>query len=1010
MLSLAWARLRYRPARWLLVGLGVAAAAVLPVLGQGSATVVASQALRHGVAELDPGQRSLIVSYAGLRLPPADLAAMDRQARDRLTGLSAGPARGELLYMRLADDAGGTYFFGAAENLPGTVRITEGRPPASCTPTRCEVVIVGDGTPRIDPALGLVVVGRATRTDPLLLTGTFDPGHDAPLLLADGVGAAAGLEALAAFPRSYGWVTPIDLDRVGRLGVAGYLARSAHVGDDLRRWRSGLALTAPDDVLRAEDARAQRSARRFTLLGGAATALLLGFAAIGAIGLRRDHGAVVALLRRRGASRPAAGLLTATESVVPVALGTAAGLLAGAALAGWLAARAGLPGWPTALAAVRAATSPALLGAATAAAVVAVTLGWPATTTVRAAWRAVDVFVAAGVVTGVLAVARGSVTAGGLGERTDPVLLALPVIAVVCGGLLVGRAWPVVVGAAGRLFPHRWLGARLGLFGALRRPLRPVATAAFLAAATGIVVFAGAYQATLRQGAVDQAAYAVPLDARISTGQNLERPLDVASPERFAATVPGAAVYPVLRAAAGVKVNAAESLAADVIGMDPAALPRVRSWDRIVGGADGGDAARLIAAPPAARSGIVVPGGTRTLSFAVSGDVAQTSITAWLRSGDGRDTNLALRPDGARLVAGLPPAALPAPVRLFALTLAESTDYATLHQHKLGEGGTAAAVLSGRVVLGPPHFTDATGADPAGAWTGWGSTGADVAVDGDGLAIGYRFGGARIVVRAGTLAPAPIPVLADPVTAAAAGGGTLQLTVNAGEPLTARVARVIPRFPTAGTRFVVADEAALADALDAREPGTGAVGELWLSAPDGHAAALGQALAAAPYDRLSVDLRQVRQDRLASDPLARGAAGLLTASALLTLLVALVALVLLVVAERRDESAELYAWESDGVAPATLRLALFARAGAVVAVAVPGGVLIGLALSGVTTRMVEVTAVGTAPTPPLTPAVGLPWIAAVVATGVLTGLAACAAVAAAALRERLPRRPEEDPR
>src|SRR5213078_881645 len=191
------------------------------------------------------------------------------------------------------DDAGGTYFFGAAENLPGTVRVTEGRPPASCTPQRCEVVIVGDGTPRIDPALGLVVVGRATRTDPLLLTGTFDPGHDAPLLLADGVGAAAGLAALAAFPRSYGWVTPIDLDRVGRLGVAGYLARSAHVGDDLRRWRSGLALTAPDDVLRAEDARAQRSARRFTLLGGAATALLLGFAAIGAIGLRRDHGAVV---------------------------------------------------------------------------------------------------------------------------------------------------------------------------------------------------------------------------------------------------------------------------------------------------------------------------------------------------------------------------------------------------------------------------------------------------------------------------------------------------------------------------------------------------------------------------------------------------------------------------------------------------------------------------------------------------------------------------------------------
>jgi hypothetical protein len=280
----------------------------------------------------------------------------------------------------------------------------------------------------------------------------------------------------------------------------------------------------------------------------------------------------------------------------------------------------------------------------------------------------------------------------------------------------------------------------------------------------------------------------------------------------------------------------------------------------------------------------------------------------------------------------------------------------------------------------------------------------------DSLAIGYQFTGSRIIVRAGGDATeAAIPVLADPATAARATNGILQLVVDANQPIAARVVRVVPRFPTAGTRFVVADAAALADALDAREPGTGSIQELWLSAPDTQVRNMDRALRSAPYDRLGVDLRLARQDSLTSDPLARGAVSLLTYGALLALAVAMVALVLLVVAERRDESAELYAWESDGVSPRTLRLALFARAVAVVAAAVPGGLLVGLLLSRITTSLVTMTAVGTTPVPPLALTVGPAWMAAVVAVGVVIGLAAAGAVAAAALREPLPRRPEESP-
>ncbi|HKT06144.1 MAG TPA: hypothetical protein VJT31_42095, partial [Rugosimonospora sp.] len=270
----AWARLRHRPARWLLVALGVAVATVLPVLAENSAAIVAAQAVRYGVAQLDPGQRSLIASAYGQRLTPAQVGRLDTEVRKELAPLAATPPRAELLYGRLATGANTTYSLAAADDLASAVRITEGRAPRSCTPTRCEVVVTGTGTPALSPDLGLVIVGRAVRTDPLLLSGTFDPGAGVPVLLADGVVPATQLASLEQFPRTYGWVTPIDLDRVQHLGVSAYLARSAQATEDLLGFYPGINLDAPDDVLRAQDARARQSARRFALLGGSATALL----------------------------------------------------------------------------------------------------------------------------------------------------------------------------------------------------------------------------------------------------------------------------------------------------------------------------------------------------------------------------------------------------------------------------------------------------------------------------------------------------------------------------------------------------------------------------------------------------------------------------------------------------------------------------------------------------------------------------------------------------------------
>jgi hypothetical protein len=1004
--ALAWARLRHRPARWLLVGLGVAAAAMLPVATQAVTAVVSAQVLRYGVEALPPGERSVAAIRSGAALPLDQIADLDATARAGLRSLSSGPVLVQMLSQAISDTHGGIYRFAAVDDLTDRVRIVEGRAPQPCTPARCEVVVLGTGTETPSDRTGLVVVGRAVRTDPLLLAGTFEVADGSVVLLADGVAAAAQDSGLAAYQRAYAWVAPVDLDRVSQLGVDAYLARSAEVSSTLNQ--SLLSLTAPDQALHEQATRATLSTRRFALLGGAATALLLGFCVIGAIGQRRDHAATAELLRRRGARAAHLVVLAAVAAVVPVLAGAALGTLLGGVVAGVVARLSGLPVMSTSLHAVRLSVPAIGIGAGVAAVVVAGTLlafAQGAALSGRRAWRGVDLLVAGGAVTAALALARGAVTTGTLDQSVDPLLVALPVIAVVCGGLLVGRVWPPLTAAAARFVPRRLLAPRLALVGAVRNPLRPVATAAFLAAAVAVVTFAGAYQATLRQGAADQAAFIAPLDAAVGTGASLTEPLDAAGMDQYRAA--GFTPYPLVRSVATLHINAVQSTSAQLVGVDPAALPGIHGWANLVGAGDPAGAARAIAMPVTSR-GLVVPAGSTTIGLSFASTVDDLSqirdgsvvVTTFLRLPDGRDEPVPMVV-GDTLLTGQFPAA-PAGTRMFALTVRESEFELTRRVHHEGEGDTSLPALVGTLALRSPVFDGA----PSGTdWAGWSADGTSVTATST-LTIAYQLAGDPVVVGPGlSLAEPTLPVLADPQTAALAADGVLSLGLSQGKPVLARVAGVLPRFPDTGPHFVVADARALADRLDAREPGTGAVGELWLAADPGVDAAT--ALARPPFDVLRSSVRQAIEDQLASDPVARGAATLLGAGALLAFVVALLALALLVVAERRDESAELYAWESDGVTPGTLRRSLFLRALAVVAVGVPGGLLIGLALSRITAAVVGVTAVGTAPVPPLAPAVTPLWTVLALAGGVGAGLAACALLAATSLRERLPRPPEE---
>jgi hypothetical protein len=238
-------------------------------------------------------------------------------------------------------------------------------------------------------------------------------------------------------------------------------------------------------------------------------------------------------------------------------------------------------------------------------------------------------------------------------------------------------------------------------------------------------------------------------------------------------------------------------------------------------------------------------------------------------------------------------------------------------------------------------------------------------------------------------------------------GPTLRLDLGGGDAVAARVVGTLPRFPTAGPRFLVTDRAALAAALDDLQPGSGAPHEIW-AGDQAAPASLAATLASAPWDRAVVVTQEQRRSVLESDAVGQGAGWLLLVGAAVSLLVAIVSLVLLVTGERRDDAGQLLAHEADGVATSTLRRSLWWRAVAVAVPALVVGTAAGLVLTRSVSTLVALSAGGTTPTPPLLPSVGPGWTTAVLVGGLGVALAASAVATGRMLRSAWPSGPDQD--
>jgi hypothetical protein len=959
--SLLRGRLRSARGRPAAVVLALAVAVLIPVLISASTQVTARATLDHALGGLPVGQRSAIVSFNGF-LEPAELAAMDSIARGRLPDLVTGPIRRQLVYRPLADGSGTDFVLAATDDLAGAVRLTSGRMPRSCTPTRCEVVELPAGAgavPRVGK-LNLVIVGTVERSDPFLLSGTFDTGTKTPGLLADGVEVVTGVAAFSAIGHTYGWVAELDRGVISDQGADGWGSIVASVEDALVRGRPGTILTVPETEVVDQLGRADDSARRFSLLAGGCGLLLLGAAMIGGAALRPDTLRFAEALRRRGLGPVRIRLVVLAEVLVLVLVAAGLGLLAGAGAAA---------GPSVSPATALAQALPTVIGLLIAAFGLLAIVLWGGST--AAGWRTVT-WVAVGCLMAlVLIISRGAADPDS--GRGDPLLVALPALLLLTVALLAARTWPWLVRIADRLLPRRAVGARLAVAGIAGRPLIAASCLALLVAAIGATGFAASYRATLERGAQDQAAFAVPTDARITPGTGLRPVLSVAS----RADYPGVAI-PVLRQAGSVRVKAGQTDAIQLVGTDPAELPRVRRWSAVVGGSAPQTVAERIAAPDQP-AGVALPAG-RELTIGLTRDLPAVEVVAWLQAADGRERAVPLKVSDGALRGSLPEEGGWA---LASLSASQSEEEATHRQHQLGENDSTTEVPSGTIGLGSisvegkavePHWEGITG----GFWR-------------------YRLtqSTARLwttpVPPGAPGSPASLKVAADPITAAQS--PTLTLTV-AGQTVTAQVVATLPRFPTVSGRFVLADVAALGPVFSRLTPGSGQPGELWL-AQTGPGVALPEGVSAQWYTDVERSLR--------TDPVAEGAERVLFLTALATLIVALAGVVLLVVGERTEDAAEFLTWEAGGVRPRVLRRALWGRAVLIVAVAVPAGVLAGLILTVLTARLVRLTAGAQVAQPPLVPVVGATTAIPLVLGAFVIALGVAGLVAMASFREAEPR-------
>ena len=787
-----------------------------------------------------------------------------------------------------------------------------------CRPERCPMLLAGGGpVPSTLAAIGvrIQVVGSASLRSPVPLGFVPASGEAAPVLVTADVAGLASLPGLSGLYRTYSWLAPFTVAGLRAWQLAATEDRLARAQARLLLSGSQFSLSAPFTALDQARSEAGVAPQRLLLAGGGAIAALALFIVLAGGGLRRDQRAELDRLCNAGARTRHCVLFVATESgwlcAAALSVGAAGGIGAAALLAG-------SEGEPPGAILTHSLITPA--------GVIALAAGWLAATVLLTAL----VLVRTARLTDVLAVAAASALVAALAGDTgsDPALaLLLAPLCCAAVGVLTFRLAGLVLRGAERVVRGGPVLARLALVNLARSGGLPALAIAFVAVAVGLGGFSLAYSSTLIRSAADQAADRVPLDALVSPGPDFSTPLELAPLPRWQALAVGT-VLPVRRTDANY-TSGGGTVTVPALGVPAAGLTQIHGWRESDGSAPLSVLARrLEPTGPVRVPGPMLPAGARWLSLRASPGLVD--VTADLRDPQGAIRQVAFGttgPGAALLRAPVPPGRW----ELEALELDEPTGVAITNGHQNGENPAAATQSQVRVTLGPLLALPARGASllrvPLGAWRGVGAAATSAPGPSGAVAlVDFDMSGTPGVLRpAQPTDSRPVPVLADPQTAAAAGpGGRIALTVD-GLPVIARVAGVLSRVPTLpadSAGFVVADEATLAAALDAQLPGQGRADELWIGTA--HPAALRAALGSGALAQLDSSFRADIDRQLQDAPVARGVLGTLIAATALSVLLAVVGLLAALLGGVRDERVESDLTEQ-GVGPRGLRAELRVR-------------------------------------------------------------------------------------
>ena len=839
-----------------------------------------------------------------------------------------------------------------------------------CRPRSCPMLLVGGGpVPSILAAAGvrIQVVGSSPLSSAVPLGFAPSSAGAGPVLVTwdvAGLDAAGGLSGLY---RTHSWLAPITIDRLRWWQLADVEDRLTRSQARLLLSGSQFSLSAPFTTLDQARAQAGLAPQRLLLAGGGAITALAMFIVLAGGGLRRDQRAELDRLRTAGARPRHCVLFVAMESGSLCAAALGVGAAAGTGAAAVLARAEGEPAGAIVMHSV-----------INRAGVITLGIGWLAATVMLGTL----VLVRSVRLTDMLAVAAASAVvaalAGSTGSDQGLALLLAPLCCAAVG-VLTFRGAAIALRGAERVARGGPVLPRLALVNLARSPGVTALAIAFIAVATGLGGFAVAYRSTLIRSAADQAADSVPLDVLVSPGPNFSTPLEVAPLQRWQALASGA-VLPVRRTDANYTTGGG-TVTVPALGIPAAGLAGIHGWREGDGSASLATLARrLEPTGPVRAAGPTLPADAQWLTLRASARGLAVEVTADLRDPQGaiRQVAFGTAESGAAVLRARVPRGQ---WELEALELDEPTGLEITNGHQNGENPAAATQASARVALGPLSVLTAGGRSlpvPVGAWRGVGAASTTGSA-----ATGPAAGGAAVIVAfsasgtPGVLRPAqptdthPVPVLADPQTAAAAGpDGRIAMTVD-GLPVIARVVGVLSRFPTldpGSGGFVIADEATLAGALDAQLPGQGRPDELWIST--GHLARLRAALGSGTLAQLDFSFRTDLDRQLGDAPVARGVLGTLIAATALSVVLAVVGLLTALLGGARDKRTESDLAEQ-GVGPSGLRVELRVR----LALASGLGAIVGLGIAVLLTRLAvaSVRAAGTVadPRPPVVTVV--PW-------------------------------------